>query len=71
VGRPIELVQVQDAAGAAAAMAGGAGGAGGGVGTGMGGMASPDLPGMLQLGLVLALFGSLLWVVKRRQGRER
>jgi Domain of unknown function (DUF4397) len=70
VGRPIELVQVQDAAGATAAMAGGAG-ARGGVGTGMGGMASPDLPGMLQLGLVLALFGSLLWVVRRRQGRER
>jgi hypothetical protein len=66
VGRPIEVVQVQDAAAAAAV----AGGAGGGAGTGMGGMASPDLPGLLQLGAVLAVFGTLLWVVKRRPGRD-
>jgi Domain of unknown function (DUF4397) len=73
VGRPIEVVQVQDAAAAAVAMAGGAEGAGGGggAGTGMGGMAPPDLAGMLQLGLVLAVFGTLLWVVKRRTGGER
>src|SRR5207237_9641754 len=66
VGRPIEVVQVQDAAAAAAV----AGGAGGGAGTGMGGMASPDLPGLLQLGAVLAVFGTLLWVVKRRPGGD-
>jgi hypothetical protein len=67
VGRPIEVVQVQDAAAAAAT----ATGLGGGAGTGLGGMAPPDLPGMLQFGLVLAVFGILLWVVKRRPGQDR
>jgi hypothetical protein len=66
VGRPIEVVQVQDAAAAAATAAG----VGGGAGTGLGGMAPPDLPGMLQLGLVLAVFGVLFWVVKRRPGQD-
>jgi hypothetical protein len=64
VGRPIEVVQVQDAAAAAAT----ATGVGGGAGTGLGGMAAPDLRGMLQLGLVLTVFGVLLWAVKRRAG---
>ena len=62
----IEVVQVQDAAAASATAAG----VGGGAGTGLGGMAPPDLPGMLQLGLVLAVFGVLLWVVKRRPGQD-
>jgi hypothetical protein len=65
VGRPIEVVQVQDAA-AATVAASSSGGGIGGAATGLGGMASPDLPGLLQLGLVLALFGTLLWVVRRR-----
>lgn len=65
-GRPIEIVQVQDAAAAAATAAG----AGGGAGTGLGGMAPPDLPGMLQLGLVLAVFGILLWAVRRRARQD-
>ncbi len=67
VGRPIEVVQVQDAA-AAAATAAGVGG--GGAGTGLGGMAPPDIPGLLQLALVLAVFGILLWVVKRRPRQD-
>jgi hypothetical protein len=66
VGRPIEVVQVQDAAAAAATAVA----AGGGVGTGLGGMAAPDLQGMLQLGLVLTVFGVLLWVVRRRPRRD-
>jgi hypothetical protein len=68
VGRPIEVVQVQDAAGAAAATT--AAGIGGGASTGLGGMASPDLAGLLQLGLVLVVFGTLLWVVRRGPGRD-
>jgi uncharacterized protein DUF4397 len=66
VGRPIELVQVQDAAAATAAVNSSSGGGIGGADTGLGGMAPPDVPGLLQLGLVLALFGTLLWVVRRR-----
>jgi Domain of unknown function (DUF4397) len=68
VGRPIEVVQVQDAAAATAAVnSSNSGGGGiGGAATGLGGMAPPDVPGLLQLGLVLALFGALLWVVRRR-----
>jgi hypothetical protein len=67
VGRPIEVVQVQDAAAAAAASTAAAAS---GAGTGMGGTAPPDFQGMLQLGVVLAVFGTLLWVVKRRPGRD-
>jgi hypothetical protein len=67
VGRPIEVVQVQDAATAvSAATAAAASGAA----TGMGGMAGPDIQGMLQLGGVLTVFGTLLWVVRRRAGRD-
>jgi uncharacterized protein DUF4397 len=68
VGRPIEVVQVQDAAAATAAVNSSSGGGGGvgGAATGLGGMAPPDIPGLLQLGLVLTLFGTLLWVVRRR-----
>ena len=67
-GRPVELVQVQDAAAATAAVSASGAGIGGlgGASTGLGGMAPPDLQGMLQLGAVLVIFGTLLWVVRRR-----
>jgi hypothetical protein len=66
-GRPIEIVQVQDAAAAAAASSAASGT---GAATGAGGTAPLDFRGMLQLGVVLAVFGTLLWAVKRRQARE-
>lgn len=59
-GRPIEVVQIDDAAAASAS---------GGASTGMGGMARPELfgsGGLLQTILVIGLLVALVWVVRRR-----
>jgi hypothetical protein len=59
-GRPIEVVQIEDAAAASAS---------GGASTGMGGMAEPELlrsGGLLQTVLAVGLLAALLWVVRRR-----
>jgi hypothetical protein len=59
-GRPIEVVQIEDAAAASTS---------GAAGTGLGGMAPPDLFGsgsLLPVGLVLGLLWALLWVARRR-----
>ena len=57
VGRPIEVVQIPDAAGVPVA---------GGASTGLGGMARPRLPALLQLLVFVGLLGTALWVGRRR-----
>lgn len=60
VGKPIEVVQIPDAAGVAAS---------GGASTGLGGMAGPRLPrlpALLEVALVLGIVGAALWVGRRR-----
>lgn len=57
VGRQIEVVQIADAAGAAAT---------GGASTGLGGMARPNLPSLLQVLVFVGLLGTALWVGRRR-----
>jgi hypothetical protein len=59
-GRPIEVVQIEDAAAASTS---------GAAATGMGGMAGPSLlasSSLLPVGLVFGLLWALLWVVRRR-----